>query len=51
MKDDREMACCKLPLVVYLDRNEFVHQAKYELVHKKLELQKSNISYNKLLLL
>jgi hypothetical protein len=38
MRDDKEKACYRLPLVACQDRNEFVHRAKYELEHMMLVL-------------
>jgi hypothetical protein len=38
VKDDKEMAYCRLLLEVGQDRIEFVHQAKYELEHMMLVL-------------
>ncbi len=45
MRDDREKACCRLPLVVCRDRNEFVHRAKYVLVHRMLVLSKTIVVF------
>ncbi len=39
MRDNKEKACYRLPLVVCQDRNESVRRAKYELVHMMLVLQ------------
>jgi hypothetical protein len=43
MRDDKEKAYCRLPLVVFQDRNELVRQAKYELEHTMLVLQQTTV--------
>jgi hypothetical protein len=44
MRDDKEKAYCRLPLVVFQDRNELVRQAKYELEHMMLMLEEFNVN-------
>ena len=44
MRDDKEMAYYRLPLVVCWGQIEFVHRAKSELEHMMLVLQQTEVS-------